>query len=113
MMAGHHPQPFPKLADPQVALCHVETRTGIALALDGKRYRENDAAADWYLVFANADQATQYARRKVDEDPEVDCVVMNAEGELVGEIRPGWTTDPSRPAPVQQTTTRPWWKVWA
>mgnify|MGYP006218176479 CR=1 FL=1 len=48
------------------------------------------------------------------DDPEVDCAIMNAAGEVVAAIRPAWTTDPSHPDPgQQQTKTRPWWKFWA
>jgi hypothetical protein len=81
---------FPKFGPPQVALVHVETRTGILLTLDGQRFV---GTGDTCLLFPTLVAAEAYARQKVREDPEVDCVLFDHAGLPVIEIRPAWVSE--------------------
>ena len=83
--------PLPDFHAPQVALVHAETWTGIVLTLDGRRYI---GSGDVYRVFASRDEAAAYARRKVGEDPDVECVIYDETGRELDVIRPAWVKKP-------------------
>jgi hypothetical protein len=88
---------FPKFGPPQVAVVHVETWTGILLTLDGRRFV---GTGETCLLFPTFAEAETYARQKVREDPQVDCVLFDHAGVQVAEVRPAWVSDFKAERPV-------------
>jgi hypothetical protein len=104
---------FPRIEAPQVALCHVDTWTGHLLTLTGNTSCQGDQA-DCFLTFGTTADAMNYADRKVEDSPEVECAIFDSAGEMLADVLPPWTVDPTMPLPIWRPVERgPWWKVWA
>jgi len=79
---------FPSIHGSQVALLHAETRTGIVLALWGRRHVGRD---EKYMVFDSLADAETYARRHVERNTEVECWIFGPSGDQLALVRPRWT----------------------
>ena len=78
---------FPKLAEPQVTVVCVESRTGIPLNLEGQRHRAS--GGEVYRVFESLADARAFAERAVQEDGTIDCALFDAAGQYIEETKPG------------------------
>lgn len=84
---------FPTIAFPQVALLYAETRTGIVLFLDGKRFFGTGTV---FVVFPNREEAEMHARKAVEENSEIECAIYDHSGSYLAAIRPKWVEEASR-----------------
>jgi hypothetical protein len=82
------PEGFPKIHHPQVALAYAESRTGIVLCLDGKRFT---GAGEQFMVFGSLELARAYATQKVQDCVEIECAIYDADGKGIESIVPAWT----------------------
>ena len=90
---------------------HVEMRTGIVIDLYGKRISGENIQ---YLIFPSLGEAHSYAKRKVQENPEMECLILDdAKDQL--EVVKDWEyvnriADELRD--IREAKKKKWWKVW-
>lgn len=82
------PEGFPRISPPQVVLVHCETRTGIVLDLEGRRW----TGSDKYRIFASVSDAEAYALSATSRNQEIECAIFDHEHKPVSVIRPAWTS---------------------
>lgn len=102
-------------------ILHTEMRTGILTDQYGRRALRNpdDSAIGSnvnYLIFASLDVARSYAKQKILENPEIECVILNDKREQVDLIRNTEyiirVTDEEIRRNEARRGKRPWWKLW-
>jgi hypothetical protein len=74
----------PKIPKGQFALIQAETRTGIVLGLDGKRFKRQ---GEWFTLFQNLPTATEAAQEIVRSNPEIECVIQDEKNQVVATFR--------------------------
>ena len=89
-----HSEHFPRIQPPQVAILHVDVRTGIVLSSTGLL---GGGFFGTHLVFPSHEEAEQYARRKVDESPDIECVIIDSTGHEIAVVHVRGDRERGRP----------------
>ena len=102
-------------------IIHCEFRTGIVTDRHGHRvlYPPDSWAIGGnvkYLIFVSLEDARSYARQKVVEIPEIECVILDDKKEQVDLIRNteyfNRTCDDERRRNEERRNQKRWWKFW-
>jgi|SRR5262245_25556521 len=101
----------------QYGTLHAEFRTGIVTDQYGHRVlMENIQDNIQYLIFTSLDDARAYAKQKIMESPEIECVILNDKKEEVAVLRnTEYMTRVMREERERNEARRsrkPWWKLW-
>ncbi|HEX8913417.1 MAG TPA: hypothetical protein VF796_13735 [Humisphaera sp.] len=67
---------FPKFDPPQVVLVHTHRPTGLVLTAEGKGPADD---GNQYRRFVSQAEAEQYAKRKVEAEPLIECAIYGAD----------------------------------
>jgi hypothetical protein len=101
----------------QYGILHAEFRTGIVTDRYGHReLMGNIQDYIQYLIFTSLDDARAYAKQKIMESPEIECVIFNDKREAVDVLR---NTEyitcvmrEERERNEARRSRKPWWKLW-
>lgn len=72
---------IPKLTQPQCSVLQAELSTGIVLTTDGKRRIESESP--FILIFDSFEDAKQFSKEKIIENPSFECNVYDYQGNFV------------------------------
>ena len=106
-MKSYTNKTLPNLKEPQCYIFYCEVSTGIILTLDGK-YSLN---ADEFpvILFDSYEEAKDFAEKKIIENPEIECTIMNHNEEHVERIVNYKTATKTQ---ENAKLSRKWWKFW-
>ncbi|MCG3146270.1 MAG: hypothetical protein HONDAALG_04169 [Gammaproteobacteria bacterium] len=94
-------------------ILYAEFRTGIVTDCHGHRVHGNNIQ---YLILTSLNDARSYARQKVIESPEIECVILDDKKEEIDLIKNteyiSRVMDEARRRNEARRTKRPWWKLW-
>lgn len=77
---------FPHITDPQVALMHIDAKTGDVLDSKYMPFTASDQVL--YVVFNTLDEALQYIQKQVRPLRDVEAIVYNSKKEVVHYFNP-------------------------
>lgn len=104
-MKAYHGTGTPALKTGQYYITQAEVWTGIILTLEGKR-RDMRSGEPYILVFDNLAEAEEYAEKRVSEFPDVECHLLDHEGQMLKRVvKRGHRRIIQRPK-------YQWWKFW-
>lgn len=75
---------FPKIDDHQVVLITADRNTGHILDVNGKLKQSDEQEV--YTTFNSLAEANSYAREKILNNKEIECVIYNAKDEVIAQI---------------------------
>lgn len=74
---------YPKLLEHQLAIAQAEFSTGHVLNKNGSLYLAGNDINDVYEKFDSYDQAKEFVIKKVQNNPEVECWIIDYKGQTI------------------------------
>lgn len=74
---------IPYLKENQFAVGKAQYSTGIVLKNDGTSYNTGESKSEMYEIFESYEGAEMFVLNKINNNPAVECWIVNAKGEHV------------------------------